>query len=105
MARYHGGDQVRAGFFWAPSRWEIVPVSKREGVLPGTKEVGYRRIPLVLLALLGPVMGALYVVFLPFIGFAMVLWLTGKKLALVVGKDLRFLTRPLAAVIRGHHGA
>jgi hypothetical protein len=86
MTRHHGNDVVKGGFYWSPSRWEIATIPKGGGVLPGEKGVRYIRLPLVLLMLVGPFMGALYVAFLPFIGFALVLGFGGMKLLAVARK-------------------
>lgn len=80
MTRYHGTDQVKMGFYWNRARWEIVTIPKGGGVLPGGHDVRYIRFPLILVMLLGPVVGAAYVIFLPLIGFAMLFGFAGKKL-------------------------
>ncbi len=71
MTRYHGGEEVRSGFYWHPGRWEIIPVGKKGAVLPGTEEVRYVKIPVVLLIAMGPLLGGLYMIFLPLSGFVM----------------------------------
>jgi hypothetical protein len=68
-----GGTRVKAGFYWRRSQWEIVPLSGAGGVLPGGPEETYHRIPVLVMLAVAPIMGALFVVFLPFIGFAMML--------------------------------
>lgn len=88
MARYHGSSWVKVGFYWNLSRWELVTIPKGGGVLPGGDNLRYIRVPFPLVLLLGPLMGALYVVFLPFIGFAMVFGFAGKKLLLFARKAL-----------------
>ncbi|MBI4515583.1 MAG: hypothetical protein HY699_07185 [Deltaproteobacteria bacterium] len=80
MTRYHGNEVVKAGFYWSPARWEIVPIAKGGGMLPGTADNRYIRLPLLLLMAVGPFMGALYVMFLPLLGFAMLFGFGGKKL-------------------------
>jgi hypothetical protein len=80
MKRYRGSDQVKMGFYWNPSRWDIVTIAKGGGILPGNDDVSYVRIPLIFVMLLGPLVGAVYVIFLPFIGFAMFFGFAGKKL-------------------------
>jgi hypothetical protein len=72
MAR-KGGETVKAGFYWHADGWEIVPVSGEGGVLPGTAEDRYVRLPALGMLLLAPVMGGLFVVFLPLIGIALLL--------------------------------
>jgi WYL domain len=68
MTRYHGGELVKAGFYWNPAGWEITTTKKGEA-LPGTKENRYLRIPTILLMVVGPLLGALMLVFLPLIGY------------------------------------
>ncbi len=80
MTRYHGNDSVKGGFYWSRSEWKIVTVPRKGGPLPGAAEARYIRLPGLLILVLGPFMGALYVMFLPFLGFAMLLGFTGKKL-------------------------
>ena len=81
MWRHRGGSRVKWGFYWNLAKWEIVTVPREGGVLPGAREHRYVRVPILLLLALAPVMGGLYVVFLPFIGFAMVLSFAGRKTA------------------------
>ncbi|MEE9568214.1 MAG: hypothetical protein V3W37_02415 [Candidatus Binatia bacterium] len=86
MARYHGSDYVEIGFYCNTSRWEIITVPKGGGSLPGENEETYIRLPLLLVMLLGPLMGGLYVIFLPLIGFVILFGFVGKKLFLIVKK-------------------
>ncbi len=88
MTRYRGSNWVRVGFYWNPSRWQIVTIPKGGGVLPGGDDVRYVRLPLILVMLLGPMVGALYVIFLPFIGFAMLFGFAGGKLLSVARRAL-----------------
>ena len=80
MARCHGAELVRGGFYWNAPAWEILNIPKEGDVLPGTYETRYTRVPLLLIMVLGPLLGALYAILLPFIGFAMFLGVGGKKL-------------------------
>lgn len=79
MKKHHGGTEVKAGFYWGLRTWSIVPVTRKERVLPGGPELCYVKVPAVLLLLLAPVMGGAYVMFLPFIGFAMVIACGARK--------------------------
>lgn len=88
MIRYRGSSWVRVGFYWNSSRWEIVTIPKGGGVLPGENDVRYVRLPLILVMLLGPMVGALYVIFLPFIGFAMLFGFVGAKLISIARRAL-----------------
>lgn len=79
MRTYNSGDKVKGGFYWNAKEWSIVTVSGKTGVLPRGEAHRYIKIPTLLLLLVAPVMGLLYVIFLPFIGFAFVLGLAGTK--------------------------
>ena len=71
MARIHGGETVKGGFYWNLAKWDATFVEGGSGVLPGGREDEYRRIPVALALLAAPLMGALFVIFLPFVGIAL----------------------------------
>ncbi len=79
-----GGTNVRSGFYWNLRKWEMVTLPRQGGILPGGQDDQYLRIPVVALLLLAPMMGGLYVMFLPFIGFALVFSYLGRKTGAVV---------------------
>ena len=78
MRRYHRNEKVKAGLYWTPARWEIVTIGREGGVLP--EGGNYIRLPVAIMMLLGTLLGGLYVIFLPFIGFVMFFGFAGKKL-------------------------
>lgn len=90
MTRYHGGEMVKAGFYWNPARWEIT-TAKKGGTLPGTKDLRYFRLPLALLMIAGPFLGGLLVIFLPLIGFVMLFGFAGLKLVIMCRRALGVL--------------
>jgi hypothetical protein len=67
-----GGTKVNYGFYWSAKAWDMAMVPAEGGLLPGGTDRHYTRIPTFLFLLMAPIMGALYVVFLPFAGFALV---------------------------------
>ena len=73
MFRHKGGDIVKGGFYWNQAQWHLENVDGKVGMLPGTEEARYARVPTLALFVLAPLMGALFVVFLPFIGFALLI--------------------------------
>jgi hypothetical protein len=73
MITYEGGTTVKSGFYWDVRSWSLVTRSGQGGVLPGGADRRYLKVPIPMLLLLAPLMGGLYVMFLPFIGFAMVI--------------------------------
>ncbi len=81
MRRYYPGQQVDGGFYLNTRSAEIVPLGPRGGTLDGRQGTWYLRVPAILMLLVAPVLGALYVVFLPLAGFAMLFRFLGGKAA------------------------
>jgi hypothetical protein len=77
MATTHGGNTVKGGFYWNAAKWDATFVEGEQGLLPGGPDDTYRRIPVALALLAAPIMGALLVMFLPFIGIALLLQQVG----------------------------
>ena len=101
MRRYHGGETVRVGFYWNKTTWSIVPIDRGGGVLPGESNARYLRLPFLLVILLAPLLGAAYVIFLPFIAIAMVLGLGATKLVMVGARAMKgLLARAEEAEVR-----
>jgi hypothetical protein len=73
-----GGTKVNYGFYWSVEAWDMAMIPAEGGLLPGGTDRRYFRVPTFLFLLMAPVMGALYVVFLPFAGFALLLGHLGK---------------------------
>jgi hypothetical protein len=81
MERFNGGTKVQGGYYIQVAKWEVVTVAEDVGTLPGGSKDQYLHAPLPVLMVVAPVMGAVFAVFLPFLGFAMPVWALGKKLA------------------------
>jgi hypothetical protein len=75
-----GGSKTKGGLYWKRGEWEIVTVEKKIGMLPGTEDVGYIRIPGILFAPLALILGLAFYLFLPLLGFAMLLSVIVKKI-------------------------
>lgn len=80
MRRYYGGNKVKAGFYWSLQGWETHSIPGKGGILPGAEDTHYYRVPMFLVLFGAPLLGLAYVIFLPFIGFAMVFSFLGQKL-------------------------
>ena len=85
MLTYKGGDPAKNCFYWKKGEWEIVTVEKENGRLPGGPDSEYIRVPGLVLAPAALMLSALFVVFLPFVGFAVIFVLVGVKAAKGVG--------------------
>ena len=79
MLRQQGGDKVKAGFYFNMDSWEVSTMSGQGGVLAGAGDSRYLRVPLPLLLVCAPMMGAAFAMFLPFIGIALVLDFAAKR--------------------------
>ena len=82
IKRYAGGETVKGGFYWNQSGWEAQVVPHDGGVLPGEPEKRFVRVPVLMVLLMAPFMGAAYAMFLPFIGFALVTMYVARKIKL-----------------------
>ena len=90
MKTMRAADKAKGGFYWNLKTWEVTLVRRNGDTLPGAADERYVRIPTAALVIVGPMMGFLFVVFLPFIGFA----LTFREL---YRKAAGWLKRPAAA--------
>jgi hypothetical protein len=89
---YKGGNQTKGGFYLKKDEWEIVTVEGKNGVLPGGGECEYLRVPGVLIVPLAVTLGGAFVIFLPFIGFAMLFVMIATK----VGKGVTVVAHGFA---------
>src|SRR5512135_3613079 len=82
MLKHNAGNKVGKGTYWNFSTGERIDIST-EGVLPGSKNDVYYRLPATGIIALAPVLGLLYAAFLPFIGIAMLVKVVLKKVVSV----------------------
>jgi hypothetical protein len=84
-----GGRQVKGGYYFNPRGLRIVAVSGKTGALAGDPSERFVRVPGLAVLLLAPILGGMFVVFLPVIGFVLVgqhfLRLVGKGAGRVLG--------------------
>jgi hypothetical protein len=78
MKAYRGGETVKPGLYFNARGLSFKSIDTT-GALPGTAHDVYRRVPMLALLVAGPLLGLAYVVFLPFVGFAIVGWLLTVK--------------------------
>lgn len=77
---HKGGSEVKGGLYWNKGEWEIVTVEGEKGRLPGNEDAQYLRIPTILFPPVAMIVSIAYVIFLPFIGFAMLLKVIVNKI-------------------------
>ena len=81
MARHIGGSPAESGYYWNPRNWSITPIPRPGGFLPGGPRDRFLKVPTLAVLLLMPILGGLFVVFLPVIGFVLVAWALSRKVA------------------------
>ena len=79
--KYLAGNSVPSGYYWNPKKWSVTPVAKDGDVLPGEAGEKFVKVSLPLAIAAAPVLGGLFVVFLPFIGFGLTAYALANKLA------------------------
>lgn len=79
MTTYRGNDKVEPGLYLNIRQLSFKTISEKPAPLPGTSRDIYRRVPMIVMLASAPLLGLVYVMFLPFIGFAMVTYLLGTK--------------------------
>jgi hypothetical protein len=104
MLTYKGGHTVGKGTYWEVRSGHRVDVAQ-ESVLPGGEAEKYLRMPVGVMLLSGPFIGLLFVLFLPFIGIAMIVVAAGREVLTRVtslfGKSISIGWRPLSAYLSG----
>ena len=68
MRNIGGATKVKGGFYWDRKDWEMAVIPADGGTLPGDATHRFLKVPVLALLVLGPIMGALFVVFLPVVG-------------------------------------
>jgi hypothetical protein len=79
MKRMIGGTKAEPGFYWNPADWQIVTIEKEPRALPGGRDQKFVKVPAAGMLVLTPLLGLSFVVFLPFVGFALVARQLGRK--------------------------
>jgi hypothetical protein len=68
MTKIAAGTRVKQGYYFNLKTWALQPVAADGEALPGAAEA-YVHVPLLLAFVVAPLMGAAFLMFLPFIGF------------------------------------
>jgi hypothetical protein len=75
-----GGSKAKDGLYWKKGDWEIVTVEGENGALPGSEDLEYLHIPGILFAPVALILGLGFFLFLPFIGFGMLVSVVVRKI-------------------------
>lgn len=88
MKRYSGTQIVDPGVYLNLRRVCFRSVGER-GALPGRPSEIYRKVPAIVLLVAAPPLGLAYVLFLPFIAFAMIGWLLARAIVQLAARTAR----------------
>ncbi len=69
MTALDAGTRVRKGYYFSAKSWTLHPMPNDGEALPGAPGEKYVHIPLLLAFAVAPIMGAAFLMFLPFVGF------------------------------------
>ena len=86
---FTAGSMVKGGFYFNRDQWDLVAVGGGEGPLPGAEGERYRRVPAWAALMLAPLLGGLFVMVLPFTGFALLARYAGRRLLRAVRRTER----------------
>ncbi len=79
MKKMTGGQLTRGGVYISLRSGEFITVPQEGGELPGAASITYVRTPAAIAAILGPIVGLAYVIFLPLVGLVTLAWLAGRE--------------------------
>jgi hypothetical protein len=99
MTTYNGNSQVKSGYYFSFSTLGVEVIGEEGGRLPGAASTRYFSIPFPLLFVVVPVVGLTFLMFLPFIGFA----LLGVAMARTVTGRFHEQAGALAATVAPPH--
>jgi hypothetical protein len=97
MTTKKAGEAAKVGFYFNTRTWELDLHRSDGSALPGGHSDVYVRVPALALLFLGPIMGFFFVIFLPFIGFALAAREIGHRMARWFGRKAETPETPKTA--------
>ena len=111
MTTYHGNSKVKSGYYFSTNSLGVELVREDGGTLPGPATTRYISVPFPLLFVIIPVVGLAFLMFLPFIGFALFAYAIIERVTGHVSKGADALAATVApphatgaAYLGGHEG-
>ena len=81
MKTYAGNQRVERGYYLDRKSFKFAHVTQDGGQLPGGAETRFVQLPVAVVVAAAPVLGGLFVVALPFIGFGLTAYAIGRALS------------------------
>ena len=111
MKTYQGNSKVKSGYYFSTNTFGVEVIGEGGGTLPGAATTRYVSVPFPALFLIVPVVGLAFLMFLPFIGFALVAYAIARRVTGHVTKGADALAATVApphatgaAYLGGHEG-
>ena len=95
MTSIESGTRVKSGHYLSLRTWSIHPVARSGEQLPGRAGEKWIALPMVAALLLAPILGALFLMFLPVIGF----WLAAVAASRPAMRLLHHVATKFAATV------
>jgi hypothetical protein len=80
MQLHYGGTTAPKGCYLHLSRWETKYVTETQGMLPGDRQARYLKVPEIVVLILSPFVGLVYVLTLPAATVLVGLYFLGQRL-------------------------
>jgi hypothetical protein len=97
MTKLNAGTPVKRGYYFSMKNWSVNPIEKDGTVLHGEAGEQFVPVPLPVAVMLAPVLGAVFLMFMPFIGF----YLTAQTALRPVARMFKKSTTEIAASMSG----
>ena len=95
MTKLNAGTPVKRGYYFSMKSWSVNPIEKDGTTLHGEPGEQFIPVPLPVAVMLAPALGAIFLMFMPFIGF----YLVAKTLVGSGVNALRKSTTEIAASV------
>ena len=95
MTKLNAGTPVRRGYYLSTRNWSLNPIEKDGTILHGEPGEQFVPVPLLIAVMFAPVIGAAFLMFMPFIGF----YLTAQTALQPVARMFRKSTAEIAASV------
>ena len=93
MTKLNAGTPVNRGYYFSMKNWSVNPIEKDGTTLHGEAGEQFIPVPLPVAVMLAPVLGAAFLMFMPFIGF----YLTAQTALRPVARMFKKSTTEIAA--------
>ncbi|MGZ6079058.1 MAG: hypothetical protein ACXWK6_14795 [Myxococcaceae bacterium] len=95
MTTISAGTRVERGYYFNTKTWMLQNVAQDGEMLPGASQEKYLVVPVLLALVVAPLMGAAFLMFLPFVGIALTAQAAFRPVARLFGRSATELAATL----------